>query len=297
MIAVYQWQSIGGRPVAIRDGNVVFDGTGNAPLVCIEGNHIYRGRYSNRAPDFTVNGNRVHYMLSGAIVFTIQGNDICDGMGGPPFLTCPSGDDMALAGAAVAFMGDMRLRCAGANVVDADSYELTDRDDGGVDHSYYGSYPDPYSDKRAPSELTNKYGDPGYSNDSFKNLRQQGRAPRSSNRRFDSKDGFESKNGEVFEQGIYDHRSYAEKTGIWCPASPDLGVEGRRDQAASKMQRIFPGCAIMFAIAIFCYKHFEELGFGFMYKLFLLYCLIHLIVMIYNIGRYEIKWYQNRRRK
>jgi len=296
MIPVYQTMKVGGMPVGIREGNVIFDGTGNAPLVCFDGDGIYRGQFSNGTRAFTLIGDRVVAGVNGAVVFTIQGNDIYDGLGGTSFLTCPSGDRMALAGTAVAFMGDMRLRSAGASVVDADSYELEDGDDGGVNHSYYGSRPDPYSDRLAPSDLTDKYGNPEYSNDAFKNLRQQGRAPRGRDNRVHLED--ENKNNP----GPYKSPSF------WNSTPAERGVKAYSSSRIPSKQELkeyeiartsgnFPGCAIMFAFAIYCYKYFEIMGFGFVYKLFLIYCGYCIIAALYDIIKLEIKWYRIRNRK
>lgn len=180
---VYRWMDVGGRPLAILYGDVLFDGSGSAPLVCLDGNKIFRGQFQAGAYDFILEGDHVRAGSPlGPIVFTIIGNDICDGMGVPRFLTCPTGNRRALAAAAVAFIGDLRLRQPGADVVDRQDFETETGSpnrswgNSGVDHKYYGNYPDPYYGKNPPSDLTRKFGDQNFSKNANDNLALQGKA-------------------------------------------------------------------------------------------------------------------------
>jgi hypothetical protein len=146
------------------------------------------------AAQFFVDGQYVRAGSdNGPIVFNIRDNgnhiSIGDGMGQSHHLSTFQKDDkMALAATAVAWLGDMRLRNPGADVVDASVYESS------IDGQAYRNYQQfqgtrgnnkvHWANRSVPDDLIAKFGRDTLSPETSRRL-MESRVPASFNRRYD----------------------------------------------------------------------------------------------------------------
>jgi hypothetical protein len=161
---VYRFMS--GDIVAYLEGDLLYGPSGGgSPIASVEGDGIWPGNGQVGCAPFELVGDGVY--CGGTRVFTISeyGDTmrIGDGGGQSPHLDTPDGDPMALAAAAVAYLGDMRMRNPGAGVVPPSIYPSYER---GLEHHDWGSnetgHSDsdvPWADRDVPDEIRRQFGD------------------------------------------------------------------------------------------------------------------------------------------
>ena len=200
---IHAWNSARGTPVATHDGDgQIYGPMGGTPIAIVERHgdswQIWQGPHAVGAHQYTLNedGSVCAGGSGGNRIFTIRGNQIYDGIGGSPFLHCDAfNDPVGLAGAAVAYIGDLRLRSPGANVVPREMQEIANNythpwddpgsSDGGTGFDFSvtgGQHPDPWSNRRVPHHLESSYGSREMSDNINENLRRV-RTPVSGNDR------------------------------------------------------------------------------------------------------------------
>jgi hypothetical protein len=157
-----------GGYVAYRRGNELAGPGGGPAIGYMDGPWIWQGGCGAGSPQFYCDGRYVRAGgENGPVVFNImdQGTyiSIGDGMGQSHFLSTDNkSDPVALAAAACAFLGDMRLRNTSADIVDASTYEGFIRGDAYDNNVNFGSMMGgnvPWSDRRVPEDLRAKYGE------------------------------------------------------------------------------------------------------------------------------------------